>query len=114
MDVKTILLLTMAALFLLALVGMVFSLFVNAILTLITVGKFLEARSKGRTSDAVSRLMNLAPKTALLLREAGPSGPASRLFCGALAGMPSKKPGCQARNAGAQKDSCTNRKEYVK
>lgn len=41
----------------------------GTILTLITVGKFLEARSKGRTSDAVSRLMNLAPKTALLLRE---------------------------------------------
>ncbi len=35
------------------------------ILTLITFGKFLEARAKGRTSDAVNRLMNLAPKTAV-------------------------------------------------
>lgn len=39
------------------------------ILTLITFGKFLEARAKGRTSDAVNRLMNLAPKTAV--RERG-------------------------------------------
>lgn len=41
----------------------------GTILTLITVGKLLEARSKGRTSDAVARLMNLAPKTAVLLRD---------------------------------------------
>lgn len=41
----------------------------GTILTLITVGKMLEARSKGRTSDAVARLMDLAPKTALLLRD---------------------------------------------
>ena len=39
------------------------------ILTLITVGKMLEAKSKGRTTDALKSLMKLAPKTALLLRE---------------------------------------------
>ncbi|MBE6908764.1 MAG: heavy metal translocating P-type ATPase [Ruminococcaceae bacterium] len=38
------------------------------ILTLITVGKLLEARSKGRTTDALRGLMRLAPKTAVLLR----------------------------------------------
>ncbi len=38
------------------------------ILTLITVGKTLEARSKGKTTDALKGLMNLAPKTATLLR----------------------------------------------
>lgn len=37
------------------------------ILTLITVGKMLEARSKGRTTDALKGLMQLAPKTAVLL-----------------------------------------------
>ncbi|MCI8281785.1 MAG: heavy metal translocating P-type ATPase [Lachnospiraceae bacterium] len=39
------------------------------ILTLITVGKMLEARSKGRTTDALKGLMKLAPKTAVLLIE---------------------------------------------
>lgn len=39
------------------------------ILTLITVGKMLEARSKGRTTDALKNLMKLAPKTATLLRD---------------------------------------------
>ena len=39
------------------------------ILTLITLGKFLEARSRGKTSQAISRLMDLAPKTATLLRD---------------------------------------------
>ena len=39
------------------------------ILTLITVGKLLEARSKGRTTDALRGLMELAPRTATLLRE---------------------------------------------
>lgn len=39
------------------------------ILTLITVGKLLEARSKGRTTDALKGLMKLAPKTATLLRD---------------------------------------------
>ena len=34
------------------------------ILTLITLGKYLEARSKGKTSEAITKLMNLAPKTA--------------------------------------------------
>ena len=39
------------------------------ILTLITVGKMLEARSKGRTTDALKSLMKLAPKTAVLERD---------------------------------------------
>ena len=39
------------------------------IVTLITVGKMLEARSKGKTTDALKGLMKLAPKTAVLLRE---------------------------------------------
>ncbi len=38
------------------------------ILTLITVGKLLEAHSKGKTTDALKGLMNLAPKTATLIR----------------------------------------------
>ncbi len=38
------------------------------ILTLITVGKYLEAKSKGRTRDAITKLMNLAPKTARILK----------------------------------------------
>ena len=38
------------------------------ILTLITVGKMLEARSKGKTTDALKSLMKLAPKTARVLR----------------------------------------------
>ncbi len=38
------------------------------ILTLITVGKMLEARSKGKTTDAIKSLMKLAPKTAVILR----------------------------------------------
>lgn len=40
----------------------------GTILTLITVGKYLEAKSKRRTSDAVSKLVNLAPKTAIVIR----------------------------------------------
>ena len=39
------------------------------ILTLITVGKMLEARAKGKTTDALKGLMKLAPKTATLLRD---------------------------------------------
>ena len=39
------------------------------ILTLITVGKMLEARSKGKTTDALKSLMKLAPKTATLVRD---------------------------------------------
>ena len=39
------------------------------ILTLITVGKMLEARSKGKTTDALKSLMKLAPKTAMVIKE---------------------------------------------
>ncbi len=39
------------------------------ILTLITLGKFLETRSKGKTGEAITRLMDLAPKTASVLRD---------------------------------------------
>ncbi len=39
------------------------------ILTLITVGKMLEAKSKGRTTDALKGLMKLAPKTAVILKD---------------------------------------------
>lgn len=39
------------------------------ILTLITVGKMLEARSKGKTTNALKSLMNLAPKTATILKD---------------------------------------------
>ncbi len=38
------------------------------ILTLVTVGKYLEARSKAKTSDALGKLVELAPKTAVVLR----------------------------------------------
>jgi len=41
----------------------------GTILTLITLGKYLEAKSKGKTSDAISKLINLAPKTAIVLRD---------------------------------------------
>ncbi len=41
----------------------------GTILTLITLGKYLEAKSKGKTSDAISKLINLAPKTATVIRE---------------------------------------------
>ncbi len=41
------------------------------ILTLITVGKYLESRSKGKTSEAITKLMDLSPKTAVVLREDG-------------------------------------------
>lgn len=39
------------------------------ILALITVGKYLESKSKHKTSDAVSKLVNLAPKTAIVIRD---------------------------------------------
>ena len=39
------------------------------ILTLITLGKTLEARAKGKTSDAITKLMNLAPKVATVVRD---------------------------------------------
>lgn len=41
----------------------------GTILTLITVGKYLETKSKGKTSDAISKLINLAPKTAVVVRD---------------------------------------------
>ena len=39
------------------------------ILTLITLGKFFEARAKGKTSDAIAKLMDLAPRTATVIRD---------------------------------------------
>lgn len=42
------------------------------ILTLITVGKLLESRAKGKTTDAIKSLMSLAPKTAVVEREGKP------------------------------------------
>lgn len=41
----------------------------GTILTLITIGKYLEAKSRRKTSDAISKLVNLAPKTAIVLRD---------------------------------------------
>ncbi|BCN32181.1 heavy metal translocating P-type ATPase [Anaeromicropila herbilytica] len=41
----------------------------GTILTLITLGKYLETRSKGKTSEAITKLMDLAPKTATVSRE---------------------------------------------
>ena len=41
----------------------------GTILTLITLGKYLETKSKGKTSEAISKLINLAPKTATVIRE---------------------------------------------
>lgn len=41
----------------------------GTILTLITLGKFFEARAKGCTSDAINKLMNLAPKKATVVRD---------------------------------------------
>ncbi len=41
----------------------------GTILTLITLGKYLETKSKGKTSDAIRKLMDLAPKTATVIRE---------------------------------------------
>ena len=43
----------------------------GTILTLITVGKYLESRSKGKTSAAITKLMDLSPRTAILLEEDG-------------------------------------------
>lgn len=39
------------------------------IITLILLGKYLESRSKGRTGEAIKKLMNLAPRTAFILRD---------------------------------------------
>lgn len=41
------------------------------ILTLITVGKYLESRSKGKTGEAITKLMDLSPKMAIVVDEAG-------------------------------------------
>ncbi|HBM80341.1 MAG TPA: heavy metal translocating P-type ATPase [Clostridiaceae bacterium] len=41
----------------------------GVILTLITLGKYFEAVSKGKTSEAIKKLMGLAPKTAVIIRE---------------------------------------------
>ena len=43
----------------------------GTILTLITVGKYLESRSKGKTGEAITKLMDLSPRTAILLQEDG-------------------------------------------
>ncbi|MCM1025383.1 MAG: heavy metal translocating P-type ATPase [Roseburia sp.] len=43
----------------------------GTILTLITVGKYLESRSKGKTSEAITKLMDLSPKTAIVLDAEG-------------------------------------------
>lgn len=43
----------------------------GTILTLITVGKYLETKSKGKTSAAITKLMDLSPKTAIILKEDG-------------------------------------------
>lgn len=40
----------------------------GTILTLVTLGKYLEARSKGKTSEAIKKLMDLTPKTATVIR----------------------------------------------
>ena len=40
----------------------------GTILTLITIGKYLETKSKGKTKDAISKLINLAPKTSIVIR----------------------------------------------
>ena len=41
----------------------------GTILTLVTVGKYLETKSKGKTSEAINKLINLAPKTAIILED---------------------------------------------
>ena len=43
----------------------------GTILTLITVGKYLETKSKGKTSATITKLMDLSPKTAIILKEDG-------------------------------------------
>lgn len=43
----------------------------GTILTLITVGKYLESRSKGKTSEAITKLMDLSPKVAIVVDEDG-------------------------------------------
>lgn len=41
----------------------------GTILTLITIGKYLETKSKGKTSEAITKLLNLAPKTVMVVRD---------------------------------------------
>ena len=41
----------------------------GTILTLITLGKFFEAKSKGKTGDVITKLINLAPKTSIVIRD---------------------------------------------
>ncbi len=41
------------------------------ILTLVTLGKFLESRAKGKTSEAITKLINLRPKTAVIITDLG-------------------------------------------
>ena len=41
----------------------------GVILTLITLGKYLESITKGKTSEAIKKLMGLAPKTAVIVRD---------------------------------------------
>ena len=58
------------------------------ILTLVTFGKYLEAKSKGKTSEAIARLVNLAPKTATVLRDGKEvTIPASELRVGDVAAV---------------------------
>ena len=55
------------------------------ILALITVGKYLETRSKGKTSEAIEKLMDLSPKTAILLENGVEKEvPTEQLYQGAL------------------------------
>ena len=54
----------------------------GTILTLITLGKYLEAKSKGKTSDAISKLINLTPKTAVILRETEIEIPVEEILVG--------------------------------
>ena len=50
----------------------------NAVLRSLALGKFLETRSKGKTGEAISRLMDLAPKTASVIRETRSISPRPR------------------------------------
>lgn len=57
----------------------------GVIITLILLGKYLEARAKGRTSGAIMKLMDLAPKTAIVLVGAAPGAPSAADALAALA-----------------------------
>ena len=61
----------------------------GTILALITLGKFFEARAKGRTSDAINALLDLRPKRATILRDGVKSEiPAEQVQAGRRAGRP--------------------------